>query len=89
MAKIFNPLTKKGFDETGQSQTETDARYVNTSGDTMTGELDMQDNAIILKSDNNKRWKVTIGDDGNLISTEIITINSGIPYGLLLTLTQP
>ena len=55
----------------------------------MAGEFDMQKNAIILQSDNDKRWKVTVGDAGNLITTEIApaVIATGNPIGLLLSLT--
>lgn len=42
------PITGGGG--SGLTQTQADARYVKKSGDTMTGELDMQQNAIIMQA---------------------------------------
>ena len=74
-----------GVDDT----TTLDNRYVNTSGDVMTGELDMQDNAIILEASDATRWRVTVDTSGALVTTQIVTAGlTGQPIGLLLALTH-
>jgi hypothetical protein len=87
MAYKFNPFTGN-FDVT-LSISELDDRYVNITGDTMTGSLDMQKNAIIMQSANNTRFDVIVENTANLKTTAKSITNNGIPYGLLLTLTQP
>ena len=54
--------------------------FVAVSGDTMTGELDMQSNAIILKASNGTRYKVTVEDGGNLKTSPIATTPIGSPW---------
>ena len=68
---------------------EYDARYVNVTGDTMTGELTMGTNAIVLEDSAGVEWKLTVNTDGALVTTEVVPILplEGNPIGLLLTLT--
>lgn len=65
----------------------TDARWVNVTGDTMTGTLDMGTNAIILRSSDGSRWALTVGNDGAL-HTDLLLSNPGESMGLFpLTIT--
>jgi hypothetical protein len=83
----FNPFTLN-LDAIHDNTAILDTHYVNVDGDTMTGELDMQDNAIILEAPNGGRYKVTVANDGSLVTTAIVAgDNAGSPMGLLLILT--
>lgn len=64
-----------------KSQAQNDTRYVNTSGDTMTGNLEFPSTGFIMNSET-KRFIVTMNDEGALLSTDIST-NAGKMMGLL------
>lgn len=88
MALNFNPLVKKGFDESGSSsQAENDTRYVNVTGDIMTGDLIFPATGFVMKDTNGVQWRVTVETSGNLTTTEIVTSDPYFPYGLLLSAT--
>ena len=80
MSLVFNPLVKKGFDETGNSQADNDARYVKKSGDTMTGDLNFPVLGYVMRDSNGVRWKVTIGTDGAIVTTPVATTPMGTPW---------
>jgi hypothetical protein len=86
MGYKLNPITGR-LDITGISRSTADSRYVNVTGDVMTGTLDMQKNAIILQASDNTRWNLTIDTTGALITTQITTPTPGTPIGMLLALT--
>lgn len=66
--------------------TEFDDRYVNVTGDTMTGDLFFGNSniGIVLQDSNGVNWRVTVDTDGNLVVT---ATDGGQPQGLLLSLT--
>ena len=69
-----------------KSQTQLDSRYVNLSGDTMTGILNVSNYGIILKDSDGVNWLMTVDTDGAIITTRQATM-TGQPIGLLLSLT--
>lgn len=66
--------------------TTLDSRYVNITGDTMTGDLDLQEHFLVLKASDGSRWRVSVETDGALRTSVIV--DPGSPIGLLLTLTN-
>ena len=67
--------------------TNLDSRYVNVSGDTMTGDLNIEDNELLITSPNGSSWTVTVGNDGNLITEQYsgpVDIVTGNPMGAWL-----
>ena len=78
----LNPIT-------GQLDIVSADKYVNTTGDTMTGDLIFPETGFLMTDSDTVQQRVTIGTDGVLTSTvevapEIVT---GNPIGLLLSLT--
>jgi hypothetical protein len=72
MAFKFNPITSR-FDLTKDDTGTLDSRYVNVTGDTMTGDLTM-DNDVILK------WKDSVGASQNVLqldSSDILNLTNG------------
>lgn len=63
-----------------------DDRYVNVTGDSMTGDLFFGSSAIgiILTSPGGSLWRVSVDDTGALVTSPT---EGGSPMGLLLTLT--
>ena len=68
MSWQFNPFTGK-LDKV-RAKGQLDDWYVNVEGDTMTGQLNMQDNAIILQDSNGANWLLTVNTDGALVTTQ-------------------
>lgn len=64
-----------------------DSDYVNTDGDTMTGDLAMGTNAIKMTDSNGVVWDLTINTDGSLQTDLSITPSQGEPFGPWLWLT--
>jgi len=56
--------------------------FVNITGDTMTGNLTMGTNWVILEDSGGTEWKITVNTDGALITSEVSTV---IEYLLLET----
>lgn len=83
--KRYNPLAKKGFDLVGTTD-DFDSRYVNVTGDTMTGDLEFPVTGFIM-DDGASLWRVTIDDTGALVTTVEAVVGVGNPMGLLLALT--
>lgn len=77
----FNPLAKKGFDLVRKLDSLF-AIFLKLDGSNspMTGELDMADNAVILKDSNGIRWRTTINTDGALVTTAIAGVPVGSPW---------
>jgi hypothetical protein len=71
MSVKFNPLPRP-FDLSGAGSTFT--------GGTLTSDLDMQDNAIIMQAPGGTRYRVTIGDDGVLTTAAILEGSIGSPW---------
>ena len=85
MAFKLNPITGK-LDQV-QSIPVLDERYVNVTGDTMTGDLIFPATGFILTDQNGVQWRATayaFGDTANVNLTKIITTDPGFPYGLSL-----
>lgn len=70
MALEFNPLVKKGFDKV-RDLSSLISLFVQKTGDIMTGNLDLQDNYLILKDSNGIDWLLTVTTDGAVITTEV------------------
>jgi hypothetical protein len=51
-----------------------DSRWINASGDTMEGDLIFPVTGFIMTDANGTQWRVTIGTDGALITTQILTL---------------
>lgn len=86
----FNPFTGNLDNVGDNTQSAADLRYVKKSGDTMTGDLDLQTYNLVLKASDGTRWGVTINTDGSLVTTLITAPpipTTGNPIGLLLALT--
>ena len=85
MAVVYDKLVNKLLlhDHTGAL----DSRYVNVTGDTMFGNLDMGGNSILMTDNNGIKWRITVNTDGVLITTQETT-TLGTPIGMLLTLTK-
>lgn len=83
MAFVFNPLT--GLLDEVNGLAELTGIFVRISGDTMTGSLDLQKNALILQASDNSRWQVTVNTTGNLVTTKIVPSSgggqTGVPIG--------
>ena len=69
--------------------TDGDSRWVNASGDTMTGVLNMGTNAIRMTDSNGVVWNLTLNTDGALVTTVNTSPLQGNPVGLLLAITYP
>ena len=68
-----------------KSQTQNDNRYVMVTGDTMTGNLDLQKNYLILQSDGGTRYRLSVANNGALVTEEIISTGlTGQPFGAWL-----
>ncbi len=75
--KVFNPLTKKGFDNVQDLTTEADERYVNTSGDTMIGDLNFPEGGFVMTDSSSNNWTVTVNTSGELVIS-VGAVTSGI-----------
>ena len=73
----------KGFDKIHKQDL---SGYLELSGGVLTGDLEIPITGFIMVSAN-KKWRITIDDDGALSSTEILTV-PGSPIGLLLSITH-
>jgi len=84
----FNALTGR-FDLVN-STTSLDDTYVNTSGDTMTGDLEYPVTGFIMNC-GSKRYRVTVDCLGALVTEEIVVVTLGTPLGpgIFLWLTNP
>lgn len=63
--------------------------FLRLTGGSLTGELDMNQNAIILQSNDGNDWKLTINTSGQLVVTDpdATTPSGGSPVGMLLAIT--
>ncbi len=55
------------LDYGGENETAVDQVFLTNGGRKMEGDLDVDDNAIIIKSPSGNRWKFTVGDDGMIV----------------------
>ena len=85
MAYIFNPFTVN-LDRTTNA-TELADDFVNVTGDTMFGQLRMQQNAFRMTSPNGTEYVVTIDNDGRVHTESLNAGTTGTPLGLLLSIT--
>lgn len=86
---VFNPLHSDEFQYLNKAS-DFSGDFVNVSGDTMTGTLDMQDNYILLTSPNGTRYQLSVSNDGALLTEEYVTTGlTGQSMGLGLLFTYP
>lgn len=64
-----------------KSQAQNDSRYVNITGDTMTGDLNFPSTGYVMRDSNGLRWRVTIGTDGAFVINAITSTGEiGTPW---------
>ena len=83
MAYKFNALT--GTLDLVRSNTELDTRFVNVSGDTMTGNLVLGTHFLSLTDSNGVVWHFTVDTSGAIVTApgEVVNIQTGQPIGLM------
>lgn len=58
-----------------------ESKFVAVAGDTMTGDLNFPATGYVMRDTNGVRWRVTVGTDGALITTQIVTTGElGSPW---------
>lgn len=79
---VFNPFTGKFDSDSGITRVDADARYVNVTGDSMTGDLTFPEDGFVMTI-GTASWRVTIDNTGALVTT-LISAGSSVQPGPLL-----
>lgn len=67
LVPFYDRILDELREQEGLTQDQADTRYVNISGDTMTGDLNFPVNGIVL-SDGSGNWRVTLDATGHFVT---------------------